>query len=371
MIDREITNINKTKVYFKDQSRRIICFCGKEFKVSILPHLRKEHPDVWKEWQSKFLEFRNEGLNYRQIMYHFLSGNDQPLFSWSIIERETNELLNKDPSKLIIPEKGSINKWEPVDFKLERTTVWDFHKRGNWAVHDSKYRGNWPPQIPRNLILKYTTKDDIVVDPFVGGGTTLIESWLLGRRSIGIDINPIAIRISKGKVQQMYKHNSTSLVDDDLQKKPMVIKGDSRKLETILQQNGIEKGAIGLFCVHPPYMDSLKYSNRDGDLSLYSNETDFLIHLEEIAAQIIRLLKNGGICAVLIGDVRKHGKFIPLGVDTLKLFQKSGLDLLDVIIKIQRHDFSTEFYLNNKQISYALAHEYLLIFKKGFNIKHF
>lgn len=38
-----------------------------------------------------------------------------------------------------------ITKWEPEDFELEMTTHWSFPKRGDWATHDAKWRGNWSP----------------------------------------------------------------------------------------------------------------------------------------------------------------------------------------------------------------------------------
>ena len=41
-----------------------------------------------------------------------------------------------------------ITKWEPEDFELEMTTHWSFPKRGDWATHDAKWRGNWSPYIP-------------------------------------------------------------------------------------------------------------------------------------------------------------------------------------------------------------------------------
>ena len=41
-----------------------------------------------------------------------------------------------------------ITKWEPEDFELETTTHWSFPKRGDWATHDAKWRGNWSPYIP-------------------------------------------------------------------------------------------------------------------------------------------------------------------------------------------------------------------------------
>lgn len=44
---------------------------------------------------------------------------------------------------------------QPENFELETNTVWAFPNRGKWATHDAKYRGNWSPYIPRNVILRY------------------------------------------------------------------------------------------------------------------------------------------------------------------------------------------------------------------------
>jgi len=75
-------------------------------------------------------------------------------------------------------------KYKPDDFILEDTTIWSFNQRGNWATHKGDYRGNCSPQIPRNLILKYTKEGDIVLDTFCGSGTTMIETKLLNRKGV-------------------------------------------------------------------------------------------------------------------------------------------------------------------------------------------
>ena len=92
-----------------------------------------------------------------------------------------------------------ITQWEPEDFELETNTVWSFPDRGKWATHDAKYRGNWSPYIPRNVILRYSEEGDLVLDQFAGGGTTLVEAKLLGRDIIGVDINPDALERCKEK----------------------------------------------------------------------------------------------------------------------------------------------------------------------------
>jgi len=47
-------------------------------------------------------------------------------------------------------------KLHPEEFELECTTVWAFPRRGNWATHKSDWRGNWSPEVARNLILRYS-----------------------------------------------------------------------------------------------------------------------------------------------------------------------------------------------------------------------
>lgn len=89
---------------------------------------------------------------------------------------------------LVVPlrslERGKNLKYKPEQFELEETTIWSFRERGNWATHKGDYRGNCPPQVPRNLILKYTNEGDIVLDTFCGSGTTMIETKLLNRKGV-------------------------------------------------------------------------------------------------------------------------------------------------------------------------------------------
>jgi hypothetical protein len=96
--------------------------------------------------------------------------------------------------------------------------------RGKWVTHDSKYRGNFSPYIAKNIILRYSQENDLVLDYFVGGGTTLIECKLNNRRAIGIDINPKAVELTTSKLEfvspynpeiKVYNGDSTCFAIDD------------------------------------------------------------------------------------------------------------------------------------------------------------
>ena len=68
-------------------------------------------------------------------------------------------------------------------------------------MHSGKYRGNWSPYVPRNLILRYSKPGDWILDQFMGSGTTLVEAKLLNRHAVGVDINPQSVSISETNLQ--------------------------------------------------------------------------------------------------------------------------------------------------------------------------
>ena len=244
-----------------------------------------------------------------------------------------------------------ITKWEPDDFELEMTTHWSFPKRGDWATHDAKWRGNWSPYIPRNIILRYSSEGDTVLDQFAGGGTTLVEAKLLNRNIIGVDINDSALERCRDK---------TSFEYEKAHGKVHIRKGDARNLDFI------KDDSIDLICTHPPYANIINYSeNNKNDLSLLP-VSDFLVEMNDVAKESFRVLKQGKFCAVLMGDTRKKGCMIPMSFDVMKIFQEAGFTLKELIIKEQHNCRATGYWKTNsvKYNFLLIAHEYLFVFKK-------
>ena len=153
----------------------------------------------------------------------------------------------------------------PKNFKEEQTTVWSFKQRGNWATHSGEYRGNWSPYIPRNVILKYLKPGDSVLDYFCGAGTTAVESKLLERRCIALDINNKAIELAKKNLNFMVEQQQVTLSEGKNHLnvyEPELSVGDARDL-SVLQDNSID-----LICAHPPYANILHYTDtKEGGLS--------------------------------------------------------------------------------------------------------
>ena len=76
-----------------------------------------------------------------------------------------------------------------VDRGLERALTHGFHS----------YAGRMHPSIARGAVQELTAAGDTVVDPFCGSGTTLVAAEQSGRSYLGIDINPDAVRIARGR----------------------------------------------------------------------------------------------------------------------------------------------------------------------------
>ena len=238
---------------------------------------------------------------------------------------------------------------QPENFELETNTVWAFPDRGKWATHDAKYRGNWSPYIPRNVILRYSKEGDTVLDQFVGGGTTAVEAKLTNRNFIGIDINPTALEITKNKLD----------FECDFSGQIEILQGDARKLP-------LPDNSIDLICTHPPYSDIIHYSeNIDGDMSLMSMK-EFLFEIGKVADECYRVLKKDKFCAVLMGDTRKKGMVQPLAFETMRVFEMAGFKTKEIIIKEQHNCKATGYWKTNsiKFNFLLLAHEYLFVFKK-------
>jgi DNA modification methylase len=241
-------------------------------------------------------------------------------------------------------------KWEPDNFELEMNTVWSFPERGNWATHDAKYRGNWSPYIPRNLLLRYSQQGDLVLDQFAGGGTTLVEAKLLGRNVIGMDVNPAALERCREKTAFDYPNAGHV----------QIRQGDARNLDFIANSS------IDFICTHPPYANIISYSEGiESDLSNLGVDA-FLKAMPSVAAECYRVLRKDKFCAILMGDTRKKGCVIPMSFAVMNIFQDAGFQTKEIIIK-EQHNCKATGYWKTNSVKYnflLLAHEYLFVFRK-------
>ncbi len=247
---------------------------------------------------------------------------------------------------------SKINKLNPEDFEQECATVWSFARRGKWATHNSKYRGNWAPEVVRNLIVRYTQENDYLFDPMIGGGTTAIECKLLNRNLLALDINPNAIELTQKALEFESEYNPKIKIELN----------DSRALSMLKDES------IDFILNHPPYVDIIKYSDKQiiEDLSNIHDLDEFCDEIEKVANEFYRVLKKDKYCAILIGDTRRKKMYQPLAFKVMERFLKVGFELKEDIIKHQHNCKATGFWVNkSKEANFLLImHEHLFVFKK-------
>jgi len=252
-----------------------------------------------------------------------------------------------------------LRNWKETEVWTD--SLWIIPERDKSGKHSGFYHGNFVPQIPRQLISRYTKKDEVVFDPFVGSGTTAYEAESLKRNFIGIDIQKNLVEQLKSKV-------------DNKEYFSEIILGDSSNNATfdeiieILKKQ--KKKNISLAILHPPYADIIKFSDLKNDLSNTKSLKEFLNKFTDVLKNTIEILEKGRYLAIIIGDMYKAGKWIPLGFYCMNETQKLGLTLKSIIIKnmsgnrAKQHKEAIWRYRALSSDYYIFKHEYILLFKK-------
>jgi DNA modification methylase len=320
---------------------------------NILSKTKEKYPEE-QELEKLILDEKTKGTSDIEI------GNKYGV-NLRFIERVITKAKGVNISAIKASKK--IKSLHPKNFQEEKTTIWSFKSRGNWATHSGEYRGNWSPYIPRNVILKYSKPGETVLDYFCGAGTTAVEAKLLGRKCIAYDINKHAIELAEKNVGFDMKSPQLKLIDDKIDfpmYEPNLSVGDARDLLSL------GKDSIDLICAHPPYANIIQYTDsKESDLSFFDID-DFLAEMEKVAKESFRVLKPGRQCAILIGDTRRKKHIIPLGFKLIDVYLNAGFKLRELVIKRQHNCKTTGFwYANSIKYNFLLlAHEYLPIFEK-------
>lgn len=112
-----------------------------------------------------------------------------------------------------------------------------FHGQDSgYASHNfHSFPAKFPPQLPRKFILGLTSPGEIVLDPMLGSGTTIVEAFLSGRCGIGTDIDPLALLVSKVKVTSLDANEAARLGKKALEQAELAVEQKSSRLEAKLE----------------------------------------------------------------------------------------------------------------------------------------
>ncbi|MCX8105475.1 MAG: DNA methyltransferase [Ignavibacterium album] len=273
------------------------------------------------------------------------------------VKRLAKSISEVKPSRI---NDLNLNRWKEYD-DLITDSLWIFNKRDSSGAHNAGYWGNFIPQIPNQLLRRYTKKGDWILDPFVGSGTTLIEAKRLGRNSIGIDLSEDALKLAE-------KNLSKEKIQSDVICQTIKADSSNFNLSSVLKQLGIKN--FQFIILHPPYWDIIKFTKEKNDLSNAASTEEFLKMFGKVIDNISPYLEKKRFLAVVIGDKYSDGEWIPLGFLTMQEVLERSFKLKSVIVK---NFEDTTAKRNQKELwryralaggFYIFKHEYIFLFQK-------
>jgi SAM-dependent methyltransferase len=277
--------------------------------------------------------------------------------------------MHEQPTEWLPPPEPDadldLSRWREYD-DIITDSLWLLGARDRSGPHTSEYWGNYVPQIPNQIVRRFTARGETVLDLFSGMGTTLIECRRLGRHSIGVELSPHAAERSL---------ELAALAEDRFGVRVDVLVRDSASPETarevgaLLRRYGDEYADCVL--LHPPYHDIIRFSEDPRDLSKSASHEEFLRRFRAVVRHAHELLRPGRHLALVIGDRYGDGEWVPLGFECMQVCREEGLKLKAINVKdIQGNERGKGKsgplwrYRALKQGLYIFAHEYVMLFRK-------
>ncbi len=287
----------------------------------------------------------------------------------------------KRPPRELAYSDIQLDEWRDYEH-VETGTLWQIDGRGKSQGHQLDYHGNCVPQILTQLLTRYTKVGDVIVDLFLGSGTSAIEAVNMDRRAIGVELKPELAEYVLQKLDEqgkLYRENTKSSKTNS-KKKPRhvdVINGDSGDIKNTSKaikqslKTHFDKDLAQFLFLHPPYADIIQFSEREECLSNAPDTDTFLEMWERVCQVAYDALEPGRFAAVVIGDKYAGGELVPLGFYCLDRMNKVGFKTKSIIVKNISGNEKAKGRTSNLWRYRALAggfyifkHEYVMVFQK-------
>ncbi|MEK6876689.1 MAG: site-specific DNA-methyltransferase [Nanoarchaeota archaeon] len=259
-----------------------------------------------------------------------------------------------------------INKLTGKEWLQYSFSIWkDIQK--NKEERALKHPAMFPIMLVERLIDIFTnSKNQLILDPFMGSGSTLIAAQNKGLKGIGFEINKEYISMTKNRLENVYKtmFNRKSNYE--------IINDSAENLNKYLSPD-----AVDLTVTSPPYWDILNrkrsadrktirnYGNSETDFGNIESYDHFLFSLQSVFKKVYDVTKSGRYCIVIVMDIRKNSTLYTLHSDLAKKMEEINFSLKDIIIWDRQKEYN-----NMRPLGYPYSfvvnkvHEYILIFKK-------
>lgn len=257
------------------------------------------------------------------------------------------------------------SRLDHADWLVWTRSIWkfkDMESRAKTGSHPAQFSA----KVPERLIRMFSFQNDIVLDPFVGSGTTGVSALEMQRNFVGLDINPTFVELAIQRVNRARPEASrgtANAVTSDIRL------GDARNLRWL------EDSCVQLIVTHPPYWNAVKISSLDADMSNCDDDSyvEFLKNMRLVLSECLRVLQPDRVAGFLIGDLTRKvagvTRMFPLHSDLISIAQELGWLTWDIYIVETKMRNSGGMpmmgsYPYPHKIFAQFAHNYLVILRK-------
>jgi DNA modification methylase len=225
------------------------------------------------------------------------------------------------------------------DWLKSQLGVWQFFYESRDIRNKNLHPATFPISLCKKVIELFTHQGELVLDPFVGSGTTLVAATDLNRNAAGFDLQPRYISLCETRIREQ-----TNLFNHSRQ---VAIQDDAKNITKYLQPN-----TVSLIWTSPPYANLLnrarknksrrfrdneqlgrieQYSQDPRDLGTLSIE-QYTLAMGDIFKSLLSLLKPKGHCVINVPDMWWENKRITIHVSLIEELRKRGYELRNIII---------------------------------------
>jgi len=258
----------------------------------------------------------------------------------------------------------------------------------SWFIHRPEARGDrkirhpasFPESMVKEFVSFFTRKGELVVDPFVGTGSTLVAALETGRSGIGFEIVKKYADIARGRVKDSLTQNAVRGTPESGSSWTRIVTGDSSKLSKAWREKGFP---LADYCItSPPYWNQLRkshmrqkgraekgldttYSDNPHEIGNIEDYNDFLRALKRTFDEVHKVMKPKGYLTIITNNVFSDGRMFPLAFDTVSTLAAEPYAWTPKDEKVWCQDDKTLLPLGvfNAWVGNR-HHQYCLIFRK-------
>ncbi|MCI8648881.1 MAG: site-specific DNA-methyltransferase [Anaerotruncus sp.] len=284
----------------------------------------------------------------------------------------TTDFIEIEHTRLCDCKEGLLSCIAAKDWMKNQIGVWQFNYEPR-DIRDKKvHPAVFPIAMAKRVIEQFTHKGELVLDPFVGSGTTLLAAQDLDRNAVGFDLQQEYVDLANARVSTLFAKGRC---------KQLALCEDARNI-----QNRIAPGTVKLVFTSPPYANMLnrkrKNKSRRGDLrqneqfdqiEQYSQDprdlgtlaaNDFEKAIEEIFRAMMPVFEPKAHILINITDAWMDGERVPLHINIIHAMCSAGYQFRNTIIWDRRNLVNNIgiFGWPSSYITMGTTFEYLLDF---------